>query len=166
MCNADRATAAPRIDVSSLSGRGRAEQVHERAKLLEPYLLEREPSLSIAVFPPAPAACRSARELVREVLADVGDRRSTYAAELVASELAGNAVRHARSTFELRLSLREGAVRIAVMDEMPVPIESWKPPVAGDHGLGIVAALATEWGYEVLEGGKLVWADIPCEGED
>jgi hypothetical protein len=123
------------------------------------------PYTSIAVFAPAAAACRSARELVRAVLADISDARSTYAAELVASELAGNAVRHARSSFEVRLSLLGGVVRIAVTDETPIPDDTWEPPVANDHGLGIVAALAIDWGCQALEDGKLVWADVPCGTE-
>jgi hypothetical protein len=38
--------------------------------------------------------------------------------------------------------------------------------VAQDHGLGIVAALAVDWGYEALPEGKLVWADVPFAAED
>ena len=162
----DGAPSPRRVD-AAVPARASARCARVRAALLEAHPGDgTELETSIAVFAPAPAACRGARELVRTVLADIGSRRSTYAAELVASELAGNAVRHARSSFEVRLSLLEGAVRIAVTDETPVRAESWELPVAHDHGLGIVASLALGWGYEPLAGGKLVWADVPCAAEE
>jgi hypothetical protein len=33
-------------------------------------------------------------------------------------------------------------------------------PVATEHGLGIVSALASDWGVERLDGGKVVWAEV------
>jgi hypothetical protein len=58
--------------------------------------------VSSAVLPPAPAACGSARHLVKSTLAGDDGADSTYTAELVVSELSANAVRHAGSTFDVR----------------------------------------------------------------
>jgi hypothetical protein len=113
-----------------------------------------------ALLPPSPSACREARELVRRMLAGADTRRSNYAVELVASELAGNAVRHARSAFEVEVSVFDEVVRVAVTDAIRVPSGWVGFRVAQDHGLGIVAALSCDWGVEPVDGGKVVWADV------
>jgi hypothetical protein len=116
--------------------------------------------VSSVVLPPAPAACGSARHLVKSTLADDNGANSAYAAELVVSELSANAVCHAGSTFEVEVSLFDGVVRLAVTDSTPAP-NGWTGfPVATEHGLGIVAALANDWGVETLDGGKIVWAEV------
>jgi hypothetical protein len=114
--------------------------------------------ISSAVLPPAPAACRTARQLVRAALALQG--RATDAAELVVGELAANAVRHAGSTFTAEVSVTDGMVRIAVTDATPLPHGFGGFPLARDHGLGVVAALASDWAVQPLAGGKVVWADM------
>jgi hypothetical protein len=113
-----------------------------------------------ALLPPSPQACREARDLVRRMLAGEETPRSNYAAELVASELAANAVRHARSTFEVEVSVFDEMVRVAVTDATRVPSGWVGFRVAQDHGLGIVAALSCGWGVEPVDGGKVVWADV------
>jgi anti-sigma regulatory factor (Ser/Thr protein kinase) len=119
--------------------------------------------VSSAVLPPAPAACRTAREVVRAALARDGAAGDIDMAELVVSELAANAVRHAHSTFTAEVSLHDGLARIAVTDAAPLP-KDWKGfPVIRDHGLGLVAALASDWTVEPLSGGRVVWADVERE---
>jgi anti-sigma regulatory factor (Ser/Thr protein kinase) len=122
--------------------------------------------VSSAVLPPAPAACGFARRLVRAACESETGADTIDTAVLVVSELAGNAVRHARSTFTAEVSFRNGSVRLAVTDARPLP-EDWKGfPIAREHGLGLVAALAEDWSIEPLEGGKMVWADVPREEEN
>ena len=121
--------------------------------------------VSSAVLPPAPAACRAARELVRATLARDGGANTCDTAELVVSELAANAVRHADSTFMAEVLPSPGGVRVAVTDASPLP-SGWSGfPVARHHGLGLVAALAGNWGVEPLVGGKTVWADVARDSE-
>jgi anti-sigma regulatory factor (Ser/Thr protein kinase) len=86
-------------------------------------------------------------------------------AELIASELATNAVSHARSHFSIGLSRHGGQVRIAVGDADNTPPIVRAPSRAGVGGLGLhlIESLATSWGYEVDPHGKIVWADIACE---
>lgn len=118
-----------------------------------------------AVLPPAPAACRAARRLVRAACASEAHGDAVATAELVVSELAGNAVRHARSTFRADVSFGNGSVRLAVTDAQPLP-DGWSGfPIARDHGLGLVAALAEDWAVEPLAGGKVVWAELARSGE-
>lgn len=83
-------------------------------------------------------------------------------ASLVVSELTSNAVRHARSGFELDLSHADGMVRIAVTDESRASPVLQDPKTESDAGRGlqIVAELACEWGFELRLDGKQVWACV------
>ncbi len=85
------------------------------------------------------------------------------AAALIVSELATNAVLHARSPFTVRLAVdRGGLLRLEVVDG------SVRQPLARTHGaaattgrgLSIVAELAADWGVEVGAGGKIVWVHL------
>ena len=86
-------------------------------------------------------------------------------AELIASELATNAVSHARSHFSIGLSRHGDQVRIAVGDTDDTPPIVRAPSRAGIGGLGLhlIESIATCWGYEIDSHGKVVWADIACE---
>jgi len=82
---------------------------------------------------------------------------------LVVTELAANAVRHARSGFTVILSARRNVLRIAVRDACPVPAEGGGPELAPAplHGLGAVDAMALRWGVESLgSSGKTVWVEL------
>jgi hypothetical protein len=107
----------------------------------------------------APAAARHfAVATLREWgVADVADD-----AALVVTELAANAIVHAKSGFTIILSARGSSLRIAVRDACPLPEEgrSALMPIPL-HGLGAVDALAREWGVESLgKAGKTVWVDL------
>jgi hypothetical protein len=121
--------------------------------------------VSSAVLPPAPGACRVARRLVRSAFAGGAPADAVDSAELVVSELAGNAVRHARSTFKAEVSFPDASVRLAVTDAKPLP-DGWSGfPIAREHGLGLVAAVAEDWAVEPLAGGKVVWAELARDGQ-
>jgi hypothetical protein len=82
---------------------------------------------------------------------------------LVVTELAANAVRHARSGFTVILSSRRNVLRIAVRDASPVPADGSGPGLtpAPLHGLGAVDAMANRWGVEPLgSSGKTVWVEL------
>jgi hypothetical protein len=100
---------------------------------------------------------------------------------LVVTELAANAVRHARSGFTVILSSRpdrpprpgrpsrasrSDVVRISVRDASPLPPSAASQsgsalPVAPLHGLGAVNAMASHWGVESLgSSGKTVWVEL------
>lgn len=97
-------------------------------------------------------------------------------AELVVSELAGNAALHsgARFMYVSLTALPGQAVRVAVEDDGAVAsgVVAPRPPTNGGgpadwqwqattgRGLAIVSVLADEWGVDVTARGKRVWADI------
>jgi anti-sigma regulatory factor (Ser/Thr protein kinase) len=106
------------------------------------------------------ASVTEARHVARDVAADlapeVGDRL-----ELVVSELASNAVRHAHTPFRLTISA-DPTLRVEVADGSPtLPRQGTPGPwSAGGRGLMLVAACARRWGVNRLGTGKVVWADL------
>ncbi len=88
-------------------------------------------------------------------------------AQLLVTEIVTNAVRHGRPQIVVELRLEPPALGIAVADagaHMPdrpavMPVD---PAATGGRGLGIVDALATQWGVIPGDGaaGKIVWFDI------
>lgn len=79
-------------------------------------------------------------------------------AALVVTELAANAILHARSAFTVILSAHDDLVRISVRDAGPLAGRIRAAPL---HGLGAVDALACRWGVESLgNAGKTIWVDL------
>lgn len=112
-------------------------------------------------FPALPDSPRAARRFVAAALDgwDVGGA-IVDDAQLVVSELSTNAVEHVRSSFEVVARIEHGALRVAVRDESPAPPQLFA--VSSDsrrgRGLHVVSAVADEWGVDVSDGGKTVWA--------
>lgn len=84
-------------------------------------------------------------------------------ATLVVSELAANAVLHARTP--MRLTLQSDGlsfVRIEMYDDNPRQPTLTPPPVeaASGRGLPLVMALASSWGIQSEGDGKTVWAEL------
>jgi anti-sigma regulatory factor (Ser/Thr protein kinase) len=106
----------------------------------------------------------AARDFVRDTLRGWADPVATADAVIIASELAANAVLHARSGFTISLSRSAKAVRIEVSDLEPMTAGNGDPalmPRQG-HGLGLVAELADTWAAEPWPGGKTIWAELPA----
>jgi len=83
-------------------------------------------------------------------------------AEIVASELATNAVQHARSPFWVSISRSPTAIRIEVRDASLEPPECVRANAsrAGGRGVSLIAALSHAWGTRDEVDGKTVWADV------
>jgi len=82
---------------------------------------------------------------------------------LVASELATNAVRHARTPFNVSLEQADRLVLLSVDDSSPAPpVHLATDPLATTgRGVSIVELLSNSWGVtENLGGGKSVWASF------
>jgi anti-sigma regulatory factor (Ser/Thr protein kinase) len=114
-------------------------------------------------FPNAIGSPREARRLVCDVLLQWGHPRElSESIALVVSELASNAVRHARSPFSVLARSDQHVIRISVRDASSVPPELREPDPAVGPGIGLqmVDALAGAWGVELTAGGKAVWAQL------
>ena len=104
-----------------------------------------------------------ARHFVTDTLVTWGRSDLIDAAALIVTELATNAVLHARTDFTVTLSrVPEGTIRLAVRDASMVrPRQRRAGPYDGSgRGLALVAAFAAAWGTEYLPDGKVVWAEL------
>jgi anti-sigma regulatory factor (Ser/Thr protein kinase) len=115
------------------------------------------------VLPPSAISASRARHFVAATLRDAGkDQELVDRLGLVTSELVTNAVIHAMTELEIRVTLDGPSVLLEVFDGASEP--PWRPlPAAfdtGGRGLMLVDALVDEWGVNDLAAGmgKRVWA--------
>jgi hypothetical protein len=114
-------------------------------------------------FTPSAECLREVRLFVLEALAKGGmDADLVFECQLVADELATNAVLHAGSIFSVAVELTDTSVRIAVRDDSNAPlVQQDSPPEAQEgRGLAIVSGTAGGWGTVPLGRGKETWADL------
>lgn len=86
---------------------------------------------------------------------------------LVVTELVNNAVTHAMSECELRISINPLSLRVEVIDQGSGTPDPLPPSPTRNHGRGLhlVDALTAAWGFEpVKAGGKVVWAELLLSG--
>ncbi|MEV0253213.1 ATP-binding protein [Streptomyces sp. NPDC050732] len=90
----------------------------------------------------------------------------TDMAELLATELVSNAVRHTKGPAALRVRYSDGVLRVGAWDADPTPPAP--PPRTADagdeqgRGLDLVRACADGWGWSPgdTEPGKHVWCEL------
>jgi MEDS: MEthanogen/methylotroph, DcmR Sensory domain len=106
---------------------------------------------------------RAARGFVLGMLEPWRGKQLAADTALVVTELATNAVLHAGSAFSVSLTLSGDTIRISVSDTLPLGSTGVHQQLAAasGHGLGVVAAIATRWGVEIVPSGKAVWAELP-----
>ncbi|MFJ4713008.1 ATP-binding protein [Streptomyces sp. NPDC088785] len=114
-------------------------------------------------------SARHIRRIIRAYARQWGMAETADAAELAATELLANVVRHVPGRRCSLLILRlEGGLRVEVTDPDP------RPPVLreagqldeGGRGLMLVAAVTDRWGSQVRPPGKAVWFECDARRED
>jgi anti-sigma regulatory factor (Ser/Thr protein kinase) len=113
-------------------------------------------------FDPEPRQVLEARRFVAGVLSSW--QVECDDAALLASELATNAVLHARSEFEVTIVGHPDRIRIEVFDgNSRLPSFSVVPADAySGRGLMLVQALSGAWGVEShSDNGKTIWFEVP-----
>ncbi|WP_405870219.1 MULTISPECIES: ATP-binding protein [unclassified Streptomyces] len=130
---------------------------------------ESEPWEYSLYIPNDPRAVTVCRRTLRLILTMHGLIRLVDTAELLATELVSNAVRHTKGPAALRVRWSAGVLRIGAWDASPEPPE---PPgvlelladVEEGRGLALVRACADVWGWQPLtrhgNRGKYVWCDL------
>ena len=111
-------------------------------------------------LPPEPSSAGSARRFVAAAL--VAGSEVAELAVLLVSELASNAVLHARTAFEVVIHVDNQHLRVEVHDGSPA-LPTLKDYVAESitgRGLHMVAASADNWGFDVHDDGKVVWFEL------
>ncbi len=114
-------------------------------------------------FPAEHDAPPAARRLVTAALQRWGHSGQLLEdAQLVLSELATNAVLHARSPFSVAARSEDTGIHLSVDDASPIPPRQLDlgPLALSGRGLNLVAALASDWGVEIRPDGKTVWAKL------
>ena len=116
-------------------------------------------------FNPDPSSTRDVRRLVVRTLESSALEELVTSAALVVSELATNAVLHARTTFIVRLRMGDGMLRIEVEDRAAgrPAMRNFSNQATSGRGLQLVDGLSRSWGVTPLGRGKLVWAEIVAD---
>jgi anti-anti-sigma regulatory factor/anti-sigma regulatory factor (Ser/Thr protein kinase) len=114
---------------------------------------------------PVPEACRQVRQLVTQACAAWQRSEVAGTAALVATELVGNVVRHAHTTMEFTVGLRNGRVCLTVRDGSRLLPRPKDPGIseAGGRGLQLVRELTDAWGVLPVTDGKVVWTQLTAE---
>jgi anti-sigma regulatory factor (Ser/Thr protein kinase) len=120
---------------------------------------------STARFPQTSAAIREARRFVVDEAAIESTRREDLA--LAVSELAANAVLHARTPFVVTIERDSSSIRVGVTDGDP------SLPIVKDHdvlaatgrGLRILEQIVSRWWIESTDDsrGKTVWFELDLD---
>lgn len=85
--------------------------------------------------------------------------------ELLVSEAVTNAVLHAGTTLKVRLVWNDGVLRVEVSDGSPVRAvkRDYATDAATGRGVGLIDALASDWGTDADAAGKTVWFTVEAE---
>jgi hypothetical protein len=119
--------------------------------------------IATRTFPPELGSVRAARHVTARVLDEAPESGLADDAAIVVTELAANAVLHARTGFTLTIARSASGVTIAVRDGRPLTPgrDGRRFDVKAGHGLSVVAQVARAWAVEAVPEGKVVWAELP-----
>jgi anti-sigma regulatory factor (Ser/Thr protein kinase) len=126
-----------------------------------------------SVFPCDAASVGVARRLVRAQLAQTDRSRASLqpeladAAGLLVSELVTNAIVHAQTPVEVRVSVTDTVLRAEVSDgSQTLPAPRRPIGLAGTgRGLQLLDQVATRWGVLSTDSGKTVWFELTLSGD-
>jgi anti-sigma regulatory factor (Ser/Thr protein kinase) len=125
--------------------------------VLRPGQADSVPTLEL---PPETKSARKARQFVADVIGDAGVLNDTVA--LLVSEVASNAVLHARTAFVVTVVLDDSSIRVEVTDGSPQhpTMKQYQADSVTGRGLHLVDTAATRWGVDAAEPGKTVWFEV------
>jgi len=117
-------------------------------------------------IPHDPRAVGICRRTLRDILTAHHLPTLVEPAELLASELLGNAIRHTAGPVAMKLRRSGPALRLGAWDTDPTPPTTTPAPAPpdgdGGRGLHLVRAYADDWGWFQVNGtaGKYVWCEL------
>jgi anti-sigma regulatory factor (Ser/Thr protein kinase) len=114
-------------------------------------------------FSSAPESAAAVRRFVRRFAPDDVDLDLVV---LLATELATNALMHARTPFEVAIDVDDRQVRVGVRDTdptLPNVVDRGERAVGG-RGLRMVDTAARAWGVDPSGTGKRVWFTVDRAG--
>jgi anti-sigma regulatory factor (Ser/Thr protein kinase) len=89
----------------------------------------------------------------------------TGCAALLTSELVTNVVLHAATPMSITLHTLPDRIRVDVADGNPAfpSIKEYGKDAATGRGLTLFNTLASNWGVQAVDGGKIVWFELPVD---
>jgi hypothetical protein len=158
--------APPEVARLLASGRhGRLELFPSTVRALSAEPRRRMLSLS-EVLLPASGTARQARDLATEACVRWELPHLVGPACLITSELVTNAMVHARTMMDLRITKGRRYLIIAVRDgstALPQLMRTSPSRTGGGRGLMLVDSMVRRWGSLVTGDGKVVWATLPIQ---
>ncbi|HEY1828710.1 MAG TPA: SpoIIE family protein phosphatase [Acidimicrobiales bacterium] len=105
-----------------------------------------------------------ARHWINAHLGDIPTEAAECAA-LLTSELVTNAVLHAGTPLSVTLHVMADRIRVDVADGNPVlpSVKDYGAEAATGRGLTLFNTLASDWGIQPVDGGKIVWFELPVD---
>lgn len=117
---------------------------------------------ALLAVPSVPASVAAIRRFAAAACGRLGYEQASDVAQLLVSEVATNALVHGAGEVRVRVASTGTGLRFEVADgssAMP-----WRrdagPDAESGRGLGLVAALATDWGAFATGEGKVVWFEV------
>jgi len=106
----------------------------------------------------------TARHWIAAHLRDLPAEVTGYAA-LLTSELVTNAVLHAATPMCVTLHILPDRIRVDVADGNPAfpSLKEYGREAATGRGLTLFNTLASDWGVQAVDGGKIVWFELPVD---
>ena len=122
------------------------------------------PRATTVELTPAPQSAGLARRFVQDQVRAWRVDTDEDDVALMVSELVTNVSLHARTEALVRVSWREGCLRVEVTDRSAQPIEVRAHALGAETGRGlrIVEALAADWAVQTGPTGKTVWFEVPA----
>lgn len=119
-------------------------------------------------LPPQPASVAAARRFVVHALLGRATEGACDDAATLVSELATNAVLHARTPFTVEISIDGSAVRIGVLDHSSAlpRLRDYGTDATTGRGIRLVESMSSRWGVRPGVDGKLIWFELPVQGLD
>lgn len=115
-------------------------------------------------LPPAVASTPRARHWLSAQLADL-PREVVDTAVLLTSELVTNAVLHAGTWLEVSVHRLADRIRVDVSDASPDSpmVRTYGVDATTGRGLMLLDLLPSDWGVQDVDGGKVVWFELPVD---
>ncbi|GAA4586733.1 hypothetical protein BJY16_007997 [Actinoplanes octamycinicus] len=159
VCGADPGTSAALAATPDCAG---VEMAVDCEAALAEATTEPAPDTIRVRLRPVPEACRQVRNLVDQACARWQRTEFAATATLIATELVANVVRHAHTTMEFTLAVRDGRLTMAVRDGSRTMPRQLDPGLtdSGGRGLRLVRELSAAWGVLPITDGKIVWTHL------
>ena len=111
----------------------------------------------------APSSVSDARRFAQEVLEAGNIKDDDWTAIQVVSELATNAVVHARTPFILKIEYDDTYIKVSVVDAKPLArasVRRFSDITTTGRGLRLLQLLGESWGVEQAPTAKTVWCKL------